>query len=231
MGGHIWPTKNQTDKVFKLLEPVFYVNIISFDADGTLIDLDFVNAFWDREVPRLYSEKYGIDFDEACKYVRSCYDALGDEDLRWYQPDYWFKRFDLDENPKEVIDRIRHRVKVFPDAKALLQGLYGKYDLVVVSNAPWRFLNLGLQEIKDYFSAVYSCTSDLGMVRKKPEVYIQICEQLGTSPERLVHVGDHYKFDFEVPRKVGIKAYHVDRTNNGNANGSLNDLRELLEHL
>lgn len=207
------------------------MNIISFDADGTLIDLDFVNAFWDREVPRLYSKRHGMDFDEACSYVRGCYDALGDEDLRWYQPDYWFKRFDLDEDPETVIDRIKHKVKVFPDARDVLESLYGNYDLVVVSNAPWRFLNLGLKEIKHYFSAVYSCTSDLGMVRKKPEVYLQVCERLGVKPEHLVHVGDHYKFDFEVPRQVGIRAYHVDRNNNGDRNDSLNDLRELIKDL
>lgn len=206
------------------------MNIISFDADGTLIDLDFVNTFWDREVPRLYGEKYGMDFAKAFKYVRSCYDALGDEDLRWYQPDYWFKRFDLPEDPEEVIHRIKHKVKVFPDALDVLQDLYGKYDLVVVSNAPWRFLNLGLKEIKHYFSAIYSCTSDLGMVRKKPEVYLRICERLGTKPEQLVHVGDHYKFDYEIPRSVGIRAYHVDRINQG-TNGSLKDLRELLGQL
>ncbi|MFW6128213.1 MAG: HAD family hydrolase [Halobacteriota archaeon] len=206
------------------------MNIISFDADGTLIDLDFVNAFWDREVPRLYSKRHGMDFEKACRYVRSCYDALGDEDLRWYQPDYWFKRFDLEEDPEYVIDRIKHKVKVFPDAKDVLENLYGNYDLVVVSNAPWRFLNLGLKEIKHYFSAIYSCTSDLGMVRKKPEVYLHICERLGTRPEHLVHVGDHYKFDYEVPRKVGIRAYHVDRINK-DTNGSLKDLRELLEQL
>jgi putative hydrolase of the HAD superfamily len=198
-------------------------------VDGTLIDLDFVNTFWDEEVPKLYAEKYGLSFDEAFTYVKKCYDEIGDEDLRWYRPDYWFSRFDLDKRPEEVLKKVKSKVKVFPDALETIKSLYGKYRLIVVSNAPKEFLKVGLEKIESYFSRIYSCTSDFGMVRKRPEVYLRICEELGVKPEQLVHVGDHYKFDYEVPRSIGIRAYFIDRARG--ENGGLRDLRELLEKL
>ena len=216
------------------------MKVISFDADGTLIDLEFVNTFWDVEVPKLYAKKYGMRFDEAFRFVRSSYDELGDEDLRWYQPEYWFKRFGLDEDPHEVIRRIRHKVKVFPDAVEAIKHLHKKHELIVVSNAPREFLDIGIEEIRDYFSRIYSCTSDFGMVRKKPDVYIRICEELNVRPEEVVHVGDHYKFDYEIPRSIGMKAYYIDRLNGkdetfalqepGNK-GILRSLTELIDML
>ncbi|HID42293.1 MAG TPA: HAD family hydrolase [Archaeoglobaceae archaeon] len=205
------------------------MKVISFDVDGTLIDLGFVNTFWDVEVPRLYAKKYGLKFDEAFKIVRSAYDELGDEDLRWYKPEYWFKRFSLDESPEEVIERIKHKVKVFPDALETIEYLHKDNELIVVSNAPRKFLDLGIKDIRHYFSRIYSCTSDFGTVRKKPEVYIRICEELKVNPKNVVHVGDHYKFDYEVPRSIGIKAFFIDRING--RDGALRSLTELIEKL
>ncbi len=205
------------------------MKVISFDADGTLIDLDFVNTFWDLEVPKLYAEKYGLDFEEAFRIVRKSYDELGDEDLRWYQPDYWFKHFKLDETPQKIIEKIRHKVKVFPDALETIDYLSRKHDLIVVSNAPREFLDLGIKDIEHYFSRIYSCTSDFRMVRKKPEVYHRICQELSVKPEQVIHVGDHYKFDYEIPRSIGIEAYFLDRENG--SKGALRDLRELINRI
>jgi len=69
--------------------------VVSFDADGTIVDNEFVNEFWFEEIPRLYASKENIDFDRARDILKSQYDSVGDEDLRWYQPDYWFEKFNL----------------------------------------------------------------------------------------------------------------------------------------
>jgi len=207
--------------------------MISFDADGTLIDLGFADTFWEVEVPTLYASKKGLKFEDAFRFVKSSYDEVGDEDLRWYQPKYWFERFGLEEDPHDVLKRVTHKVKIFPDAWEAVKNLHGKYELVVVSNAPREFLDIGVNDLKDYFSKIYSCTSDFGMVRKKPEVYIKICEELGVEPEDLIHVGDHYKFDYQVPRSIGIDAYCVNRENGkySGTDGSDKIIKELTELL
>ena len=66
--------------------------------------------------------------------------------------------------------------------------------------------------------------SDFYEVRKNPEVYIKICDKLNVNPMEVAHVGDHYKFDYIVPKSIGIDAYLIDRFNKHN--GGLRDLRE-----
>ncbi len=34
---------------------------------------------------------------------------------------------------------------------------------------------------------------------------------MGTGPSDAIHIGDHYEFDYIVPKSVGIKAYYLDR--------------------
>lgn len=216
------------------------MKIISFDADGTLVDRCFADAFWEKEVPKLYAEKYGLSFDEAWKIVRKCYNEIGEEDIRWYIADYWFKRFNLDEKPKEILKKLKNNIKIFSDALDAIENLYGKYELIVVSNASKEFLEMGLEKIRDYFSKVYSCTSDFGKVRKDPAVYLRVCGEIGVKPEQVVHVGDHHKFDYEIPRSIGMRAFLVDRSGDSNRtntdrarkrNEILQDLRELLKRI
>jgi putative hydrolase of the HAD superfamily len=214
-----------------LILPAFKpaVKIVSFDADGTLIDRCFADIFWEEEVPKLYAKKYSLSFNEAWKIVKRCYDEVGDEDIRWYIADYWFKRFNLDEKPKEILKKLKNKVKIFSDALEAIESLYGKHKLIVVSNASKEFLEIELEKIRDYFSKIYSCTSDFGKVRKDPAVYLRVCKEIGVKPEQVVHVGDHYKFDYEIPRSIGIRAFLIDRAEQHNE--ALRDLRELLEKI
>lgn len=208
------------------------MKVISFDADGTLVDHCFVDIFWEKEVPKLYAKRHGISFNEAWEEVRRCYNKIGEEDIRWYLPSYWFKRFELEEKPVEVLKRLKKHVKIFPDSLETIENLYDRYELIVVSNAPREILEIELEEIKDYFSKIYSCTSQFKEVRKNPEVYLKVCKEIKASPKHLVHVGDHYKFDYEVPRSLGIRSFLIDRKNNFDGKEDvLRDMRELLQKI
>ena len=58
--------------------------IISFDMDGTIIDMNFDEFLWREEIPKLYAKKNGLSLEEAKKVVFKEYFDVGDEDLRWY---------------------------------------------------------------------------------------------------------------------------------------------------
>ena len=45
--------------------------MISFDLDGTLFDNRFVDSMWLEEIPRLYSVKRRVSFDDARRPVRA----------------------------------------------------------------------------------------------------------------------------------------------------------------
>ncbi|RLI75577.1 HAD family hydrolase [Archaeoglobales archaeon] len=201
--------------------------VISFDVDGTLVNQDFANKFWHEVVPRLYAKKHGLNYDEALSYVRKRYAEVGEEDIRWYLPSYWFKRFGLDANPLNILKKMRNELEIYKDAIEALEELYDKYELIVISNASKEFLEVELEKIRDYFSKIYSCVSDFGEVRKRPEVYLKVCKSVNANPKQILHVGDHHKFDYVVPKQVGIDAYLIDRY--GRYDGGSEVLRDLRE--
>ncbi len=205
--------------------------MISFDADGTIVKDSYVDKFWFQELPELYASKEGIDFPEARETLTAYYDEIGDEDIRWYQPDYWFDRLGLDEDPGEVIERIQipENVDLYRDALDIIDELYGDYGLIVTSNAPRVFLEYALREIEDRFLKIYSCVTDFGEVKKHSGVYEEVANRVEVKTERMVHVGDHWRFDYQVPRELGITTFYIDRdgARSDEDENVLTDLREI----
>lgn len=159
----------------------------------------------------MYAKKEGISFKEAQGLVRKKYDEIGEEDLRWYLPDYWFRELGLDGSPIDLIRQYQSEVKVFPDALDVLENLSQRFELIATSNASREFLDVSLAGLSDYLDYIFSSTTDFGLVRKDPRFYREICDILDVRPEEIAHVGDHIKFDYQVPRELGINAFFLDR--------------------
>ena len=70
---------------------MIYNRLISFDLDGTLTDANFVESVWLEGIPKLYSNKKGVTFNDARKAVKKEYDKVGNEKLKWYDINYWIK--------------------------------------------------------------------------------------------------------------------------------------------
>ena len=54
-----------------------FPKVISFDLDGTLVDLDFDLHLWFEELPRLYSEQNGVMLSQAKELMRLEYNRVG----------------------------------------------------------------------------------------------------------------------------------------------------------
>ena len=205
---------------------------ISFDMDGTITDLSFVDSVWLEGIPRLYAKKSGVSFEDARTYVKREYDKVGRERLEWYDLSYWTKKFDLSIYPQEILISFQSRIKLFPEVNEVLdQCKDAGFTLIIVTNARREFLDLELEktEIGHYFERVFSSTSDFGLIKISTNLYQKVCNTIGVSPGELVHVGDDRCFDFDNPRKLGIKAFYLDR--NGGHSGDLviRNLKELVE--
>ncbi|RZN63339.1 HAD family hydrolase [Methanonatronarchaeum sp. AMET6-2] len=207
------------------------VRIISFDADGTLFRVDILKKFWFREVPRLYAQEKSIEIDKAVDIVKNEYREIGPSDIRWYLPDYWFDRFGLKQSPRDVIEELDHEVSVYGDARDALLELDGDYELIIVSNSPNEILETQVSRIDQYFDDVFSAVSDFKKVKDNPEVYNLVCQELGVEPSDVLHVGDNKEHDFEVPRKIGMNALHLDRYTDNQRESRIKSLRELLNQL
>ena len=206
------------------------IEVVSFDLDGTLLDTSFVDSVWLEEIPRLYSVEKGVSVEDARKVVRREYDGVGKERLEWYDIHYWIRRFSLNVEAKELLRNFEHRIKPYPEVPKVLEQLKQRgFTLVVVTNAGREFIELELEKakMKDRFHRVFSSTFDFGVVKKTVKLYQRVCNILGVSPQEMIHVGDDRKFDFDVPRRLGILAYHLDRTSKHEGDFVIHSLEEL----
>lgn len=208
------------------------IKIISFDLDGTLSDKDFDNALWYKELPRAYAKKHGISFQEARQQVVCEYEKKINKNHNWVDVEYWFNYFGL-ENWQQTIADLQHMIKVYDEVIPVLQQLKKKYKLIIITQAPDKFIEvkLSVENIKDYFDEIYSTTTDFKELKKTEEIFKEILKQLKVKPDEIIHIGDHRRFDYEVPRKVGIRSFYLDRTGEEKGEDVVHSLREFEEKM
>lgn len=207
--------------------------IISFDMDGTLVDPEFTDWVWGHGIPTLYAEKAGLPFDEAKDFVVKEYLKVGEGAIEWYDIKYWFRFFQLGENWKGVMESYADKIKVYSDVHPLLECLRDSYPLVLTSNAGREFIHMEMEAtgLDKYFDRIFSATSDFGEVKKTAAFYQKICRILDATPQEIVHVGDHYEFDYVVPGSLGIRAFYLDRSDGQRGEFIISDLRDLEKRL
>ena len=205
------------------------IKVLSFDVDGTLVDGRFADLFWNEGMPQLYAKKEGISFEEARGYLQERYDEIGEGDLRWYLPEYWYNELGIEGRPEDLVKEYASEVRIFPEVQNVLERLSDRYMLVASSNAPRVFLEESLRELRRYFKHVFSSTTDFRMVRKIPDFYVNLFDILKIGPEEIAHVGDHFEFDYEVPRKAGMTSYFLDRDGKRDGEHVLQNLEEFEE--
>jgi len=187
--------------------------LISFDLDCTLIDAAYTTSVWEIGIPRLYAEKHSIDLPEAASIVKAEYERLGDSSLEWYDISYWFRFFRLPGRWRDLMEEHRDKIRPFPEVKEVVENLAQDYDLIILSNAAREFVEIEIQEahIDRHFVRVFSTTSDFQEVKKTARPYRTILDSMGVLPSDAIHVGDHYEFDYLVPKGLGLEAYYLDR--------------------
>jgi len=205
------------------------VKVVSFDADGTLVTPDFSQAVWFEGIPSLYAKSNGISFKEAKAFIEKEYQVVGDHRIEWYDIKYWLQRFGLGPplaGHEQILEDYRHRVSCYPEVAQALSSLSKDYTLIVVSCSTRDFLPYLLDGIEGYFDRIFSTVSDYGQI-KTPEFYLEVCRQMGVSPQEMAHVGDLWEQDFLAPKEAGIRAFHLDRRGERKDGRSLRSLGEL----
>lgn len=203
------------------------VKVVSFDLVGTLADSYYEDYVWKEEIPQLFARKKGVRFEEARNYVLREYKRIGKNDVRWFLPEYWFKWFNLDEDPMEVFRSHADKVRFYPEVPAVLEILSQEYDLIIASGTTRNIIEIMIGKFRHYFKHIYSPVSDRREVRKTAQFYEMILEDLEVLPRDLVHVGDEWYPDFISPRSIGIKCIYLNRTGEKTGRLVIKDLEEL----
>jgi putative hydrolase of the HAD superfamily len=204
--------------------------VMSFDLDGTITDISFADSVWLEGIPSLYAHKNDVSFVEARRTVLSEYDEIGRDRLEWYNLGYWIKKLGLDVPPDGILRSYQKRIKLFPEVPAVLEEFKNNgFRMIIVTNARREFVDLELEKTKmiHYFERVFSATSDFKLIKNSTHVYNEVCSICSVSPCEMVHVGDDQSFDFDVPKKLGIRAFYLDRSGKYSGKSTVHSLSEL----
>jgi HAD superfamily hydrolase (TIGR01549 family) len=204
------------------------IELISFDAEGTLVTPDFSETIWHEAIPALYAQKRGLDLAQAKKCITEEYNKVGVNRLEWYDIEYWFSRLDLGSS-EPVIRSCLSKISYYPEITDIVSSLASEYKLIVASGTPLELLHCLLRDIKPYFVRIFSSVSHYRQV-KTPDFYLRICEEMGVKPGQAIHVGDSWQFDFLNARQAGLNAFYIDRSGE-NHQEFLSDLTQLKHFL
>lgn len=207
------------------------IRFISLDMDGTLVNSKFVDLVWLQGVPELYAEKRGLDNAAAKEFVLGEYMKIGSDKLEWYNLPYWLEKFGLDVDKWDLLRKYEDEIEFYPEVNEALDSLSGSYELVVTSNAAREFLEIELEGFKDYFREIFSATSDFHDVKKSPLIYGAICKELDAKPFEVLHIGDHYNYDYESPIQAGLDALFLDRKGTRRGSEVVGNLLEAAEQI
>lgn len=207
-------------------------DVISFDMDGTLVSSRFVESVWMEGVPRLFAERHGMDYKAARETVIGEYMKIGSDHLEWYDLQYWLDRFGIRMNKFDLLDIYKDEVEMYPEVEEVLADLSSSgYRLIITSNAAREFIEFELDGLSDRFDRIFSATSDFRDVKKSAGVYSMVCESIGKRPVEVLHIGDHYVYDYESPIEAGLDAIFLDRKGERTGVEVVGDLREAVERI
>ncbi len=206
---------------------------ISFDLDGTLVTDEFSRIVWHQGIPELYSQENKCTLEEAQNFIFTEYSKVGDGALEWYDIKYWLKVFKLNTSWQDLLYKFRRSIRTYPEVEGVLSQLNNSYQLIITSNAAREFLDTELKQttIAPFFEHIFSATTDFKEVKKTGEFYQRICQHINVEKHRIVHVGDHYDFDYLIPKQLGITSFYLDRKGEKKGSHIVHDLTEFTVKL
>ena len=159
------------------------------DMDGTLLDLEFDNRFWNQQVPAALAAARGEPVDDVRRELMAAIRAIEGK-LAWYCLEHWSREldFDLVRFKETVADRIRF----LDGARSFLHDARAAgFELVLVTNAHPETLR-----IKDEQTGVTSlvddvvCSHRLGLPKEDERFWPQLLARVGQPREQLLMVDD-----------------------------------------
>lgn len=106
-----------------------------------------------------------------------------------------------------VFDEARQTLELFPEARAALESLHGRYTLIAVTNGNASLEKIGIDDLFDDF--VSAATA--GVAKPHRAIFDAAVRVGGAEPHETLHVGDHPEYDVGGARAAGLKTVWVNR--------------------
>lgn len=157
--------------------------------DGTLLDLNFDNHFWQVHVPLRYAEIRGVTREAAREELMARYHARAGT-LEWYSVDFWETELELD--IMKLKEEVAHLIAVHPNVTAFLAAVRGAGKRVaLVTNAHHKSLTLkmALTGLSQYFDFLIT-SHELGVEKEKQAFWTRLQERFPFDPQCSLLVDD-----------------------------------------
>ncbi|MFY9270471.1 MAG: GMP/IMP nucleotidase [Candidatus Manganitrophaceae bacterium] len=166
------------------------IESVLLDMDGTLLDKEFDDYFWEELVPEKFAETTGVPIAEAKERLYAAFRAT-EQTLAWTDLDYWSKEIGLD--IVSLKQEIRGRVKVHPGVEPFLRFVREKgKKIALVTNAHPKTvqIKLGQTNLSPYLDIIL-CSSDIGLPKEEVRFWEGAQAALEFDKERSLFVDDN----------------------------------------
>ena len=198
------------------------IRVLTFDVGGTIFD--WHSTIRD-EVKRLAAER-GVDIDAprfANDWRRRMFEILGTVrtgELPWMNADEMHRRalddvavkhpvLELDENDRDELNLIWHRLNVWDDAPRAIERLRGRYIVVVLTILSWSLVVDSSKGGGVQWDGILSCEF-LGRYKPDAEAYLAGVRLLGIQPHEAMMVAAHHG-DLRAAMATGLHSAFVPR--------------------
>lgn len=152
------------------------IETVLLDMDGTLLDLNFDNHFWQEFVPLRYAQKNVMSLDQAKRHLEPQFKSMRGR-LEWYCLDYWSDVLQLDIAGLKT--EISGLIAILPHVTEFLEKVQQSCRRVLlVTNAHRDSLGIKMEKtcLQGFFDQVI-CSHDYGIPKENPEFWRHLQKQ------------------------------------------------------
>lgn len=179
------------------------IDTVLLDMDGTLLDLNFDNHFWQAHVPVRYAEARGLSLDDARQDLMARYHARAGS-LEWYSVDYWETELELD--IMRLKQEVAHLIAVHPKVIDFLTAVRAAGKRVaLVTNAHHKSVTLKMARtgLRPHFDVIITA-HELGLPKEDPAFWRRLQQREPFDPARSVLIDDSLPV-LDSARSYGIR--------------------------
>lgn len=165
------------------------IDTVLLDMDGTLLDLNYDNHFWQEFVPLQYAQKNGHTVEEA-KIILTPQFKKMEGQLEWYCLDYWTEALQLDIVGLKM--EIAGLIGVLPHVVEFLEAVHqSSRTVLLVTNAHRNSLGLKMDKtcLNRFFDALIS-SHDYGVPKEQAAFWLLLQQQYPFDKQRTLLVDD-----------------------------------------
>lgn len=179
------------------------IKTVLLDMDGTLLDLNFDNYFWQEHVPIRYAEMHDMQVSDAKTELFPRFRAA-EGTMDWYCVDYWSRILGLDIALLKA--EVDHLIAIHPHVLDFLDRLREKnIRRVLVTNAHQKSLMLKMErtQLHNHLDQIV-CAHDFGIPKENLLFWGKLQQQVDFDKHTSVLVDDSLPV-LRSARAYGIK--------------------------